>query len=100
MSRPLRLNENQPRVYQWTTDDKPCEGLPCGEHSSLLVEVRGDLAGGSVVFRGGLTPGEADEMAMLDEVTVTPCLVKLPAVGYLLPITDAKGVTISLKGLP
>jgi len=100
MSNPKRLNDNAPRVYQWTTDKEPCEGLPCGEHSALLVEVRGDLAGGKVQFRGGLTAGEADDLALLDETGVTPVLIRLPAVGYLLPVTDAVGITISLKGLP
>jgi len=100
MSKPKRLNDNAPRIYQWVTDDVPCEGLPCGEHSAILVEVRGDLAGSTVAFRGGLTPGEADDLALLDEATVTPILIKLPAVGFLLPVTDAKGITINMKGLP
>lgn len=100
MSKPVRLNETAPRIYQWTTDDAPCEPLLLGEHSGILVEVRGDLGGEGVQFRGGLTLATADEMTFLDEVRVTPALIKLPAVQALLPITKAKGVTILFKGLP
>lgn len=100
MSKPKFQRDASPRVYQWLTDSEPCEGLVCGEHSAILVEVRGDLGGHVVQFRGGLTPGYAEELALLDEVSVAPCLVKLPAVGFLVPVTDAVGVTISMKGLP
>ena len=97
MSKPERISD-MPRLYQWKTDDEPCQGLDVGPHSSLIIEVRGDLGGKTVKLLGGLTKGDADELAFLDEVS-RGCLVMLPAVSYLLPVTDAVGITITFRGL-
>lgn len=97
MSKAERISE-VPRLYQWKTDLAECEPLVVGSHSSILVEVRGDLAGHSVVFLGGLTPGDPDDLAFLDEVS-QPSVFTLPAVNYLLPVTEAVGITITIRGL-
>lgn len=97
MSKAERISEVL-RLYQWKTDLAECEPLNVGPHSSILVEVRGDLGGHSVVFLGGLTPGEPDELAFLDEVNQAG-VITLPPVNYLLPVTDAIGITITIRGL-
>jgi hypothetical protein len=98
MSKVTRISET-PRTFQWKTDGSACVGIALGGYSSLLVEVRGDLQGKPVVFLGGMTEGAAEELAFLDEVS-SPGIVTLPAVAFLLPVTEAVGVTITFRGLP
>jgi len=97
MSKAERICDT-PRIYQWKTDGTPCDGIDLASYSSILVEVRGDLSGGSVKFLGGLTKATADDLSFLDEVNVRG-IVTLPPVLHLLPVTDVAGLTITLKGI-
>lgn len=100
MSKAKYIKDTNPRVYQWVTDDEPCEPLNLQNHSSIIVQVNGDLSQDSVIIRGGLLQDEADNMPFLKEITVSSSLTIIPSVSWIVPVTQAKGVTISIKGLP
>lgn len=97
MSDPSFIGADLPKAVQWETDAKPCTATqlqPCG---SVLVEVQGDLDGKSVTFEGGLTL--ADKMPFLAHTRVTPFLTTVPAVTYIRPVTDAVGITITVRSI-
>ena len=96
MSNPSFIGSELPKAVQWTTDELPCVPceLPLG--SAVLVEVTGDLIG-EVTFEGGLTL--ADKMPFLAHTRISPFLATVPAVTYIRPVTDAIGVTITVRSI-
>ncbi len=97
MAKAKPLNDNSPRTYQWVTDGGPCEAQSVPSYREILVEVTGDLEGKSVTIFGSLAPG--DDMPLLAFTKVSPYLATVPAVNHVRPSTEAKGVTITIRGI-
>lgn len=95
MSKPKRLNENSPRVYQWVTDASPCEVLECGSHNRILVEVRDNESGAEIKLYGSLF---GEPVALIGHVRQVNEIVELPPVRFLRPDAPA-GVTINFMGV-
>lgn len=94
MNKPTKLDNGPLKSYQWLTTDEKCDPALLPPCRDVLVEVIGDLAGGDVVLKGGLTAA----VVPLEVVRSTPALVVLPAVRYLVPDAPA-GVTITVMGV-
>ena len=94
MNKPTKLDNGPLKSYQWITTDEPCDPALLPPCRDILVEVLGDLAGGEVILRGGLTVA----LAPLEVVRSTPALLVLPAVRYLTPDAPA-GITITIMGV-
>lgn len=97
MSNPSFIGSDLPKPIRWVTDDKPCAECPVQPGSFVLVEVIGDLGGHGITFEGGLCL--ADKMPFLAHTRITPYLTTVPAVSFIRPITEAVGVTITVKAI-
>lgn len=84
-------------LFQWVTDDKPCEQTPLHDiYRTLTIEVKGDLNGEDVEITGGITPGD---LAFITHTRISPWLTHIPAILFIQPVTKAIGVTISIRGI-
>ena len=97
MSSPSFIGADLPKDVRWVTDAAPCSPAQLQRCNEVLLEVTGDLDGKDVTFEGGLTL--ADKMPFLAHTRVTPFLTTVPAVTYLRPITEAAGVTITVRSI-
>ena len=97
MSSPSFIGSELPKAVQWTTDEIPCVPCELPPGSAVLVEVTGELNGHGVIFEGGLTL--ADKMPFLAHTRVSPFLTTVLAVTHIRPVTDAIGVTITVRSI-
>jgi hypothetical protein len=97
MSKPNFIGTELPKPIRWVTDEQPCAPVEIQPGREVLIEVTGDLDGKSVTFEGGLTL--ADKMPFLGHTRNSPNLLTVPAVTYLRPITEAVGVTITVRSI-
>ena len=98
MSKPRRVGDPQDQIAQWITDEESC--APFALHSvntGLIVEVSGDLGGKGVTFNGSNVNGE--DMPFLAYTKLSPWLKELPPVLFIQPVTEAVGVTITVRGI-
>lgn len=95
MSKPTKTSEGPVRIYQWVTDGTELDPITLAQHSAILVQVEGDLAGGEVIIRGGIN----SPSAALEVVRSTPALVSVPGV-RLLSADAPAGITITVMGTP
>lgn len=97
MSEAKRPNPADYHLWQWATDDKPCDEIGiAAAYRELIVEVKGDLAGESLAIHGGLTTGD---LPFLTAIKSTPWLGRVPGVFFLQPVTKATGITITVRGV-
>ena len=95
MQKARRLNENQPRVYQWITDGGELEALECGSHNRIFVEVQNNETGEEIKFFGSL---HGEPKSLIGYVRQVNDMIELPPVRFLLPVAPA-GVTINFMGV-
>lgn len=100
MSRVQVYNGNiAPRTVYWVTDGQHCEPTVIPPAERVLIEVRGDLQGGSVTVRGGLMEADGDGTAapLLLHTTI-PTLTTVHGVTHIQVFCDVPGVTVIVRG--
>ena len=97
MSDPRFVGSTLPKDIQWVTDTEPCQAAELQRCQEVILEVRGELEGKTVTFEGGLTL--ADKMPFLAHTRITPYITTVPGVTFIRPVTDAVGVTITVRSI-
>ncbi len=97
MSKVSRLGEAASHMWQWKTDKEPCDqhALSAG-YREVVVEAKGDLGGKPLVITGGITDGD---LPIVGSTKHTPWIARIPAVLFIQPVTEAEGVTITVRGI-
>jgi len=97
MSKVTRLGEAAEHLWQWVTDGSPCEQHALtGAYRSLTLEVKGDLGGSTVEFKGGITAGD---LAHLTQTRISPWIQHIQPVLFLQPAAEKSGITITVRGI-
>jgi len=97
MNDPKYVGTELPKPARWITDGGLCGHAEVQACREIIVEVRGDLDGKDVNFYGGLTL--AEDMPFLAYTKNSPWIGSVKGVSFIRPVTEAVGVTITIRGI-